>query len=143
MRTYIKVNTPLRQDLMSIFGLSRRSIYKALNGLVNTPKSEKIRQYALAHGGEAVSEIFVPKCKTAHAEDGSFVQIFAGGIAVWVNTKDSTARITQGSKELESFGEVTLNKWSSILRMAQDYADGKYQNKTAVRSAPAAGRDKP
>lgn len=128
MRTYIRVSTPLRQDLMSIFGLSRRSIYKALNGLVSTEKSEKIRQYALAHGGEAVSEIFVPKCKTVHDEDGSFAQIFDGGITVWVNTKDSTARITRGSEELESFEDVTLNRWSAILQMAQDYADGKYQN---------------
>lgn len=128
MRTYIRVNTPLRKDLMSIFGLSRRSIYKALNGLVNTPKSEKIREYALAHGGEAVSEIFVPQCKTVHDEDGRFAQIFDGGITVWVDTKDGTARITRGNEELESFDAVTLNKWSAILQMAQDYADGKYQN---------------
>lgn len=127
MRTYIKVSTPLRQDLMSIFGLSRRSIYKALNGLVNTPKSEKIRQYALSHGGEAVSEIFIPKCKTIHGEDGSFAQIFDGNITVWVNTQDSTARITRRGEELESFDEVTINKWSAILQMAQDYADGKIQ----------------
>lgn len=128
MRTYIRVSTPLRKDLMSIFGLSRRSIYKALNGLVSTEKSERIRQYALSHGGEAVSEIFVPKCKTVHDEDGGFAQLFDGGITVWVNTKESTARITRGSEELESFKEVTMNKWSAILQMAQDYADGKFQN---------------
>ncbi len=128
MRTYIKVNTPLRKDLMSTFGLSRRSIYKALNGLVSTEKSEKIRQYALAHGGEAVSEIFVPQCKTIHNEDGSFAQIFDGNITVWMDTQDSTAKITRGDFELEYFTDVTMNKWSAILRMAQDYADGKYQN---------------
>lgn len=128
MRTYIKVSTPLRKDLMSIFGLSRRSIYKALNSLVTNDKSELIRKYALAHGGEAVSELFVPKCKTVHDEDGGFAQIFDGGITVYVNTKDSTARITRGNLVLESFEDVTLIKWSAILQMAQDYADGKYQN---------------
>lgn len=128
MRTYIRVSTPLRKDLMSIFGLSRRSIYKALNGLVSTEKSEKIRQYALDHGGEVVSEIFVPICKTIHDEDGSFAQVFDGGITVWMNTQDNTAKITLGEFELESFEDVTMNKWSAILQMAQDYADGKFQN---------------
>lgn len=128
MRTYIRISTPLRKDLMSIFGLSRRSIYKALNGLVTNDKSEQIRKYALSHGGETVSEVFVPKCKTIHHEDGCFTQVFDNGITVFVNTMDSTARITRGNLELETFKDVTLKKWSAILKMAQDYADGQYQN---------------
>ena len=128
MRSYIRVSTPLRKDLMSIYGLSRRSIYKALNGLVNTPKSEQIRQYALTHGGEAVTEVFVPRCKTVHHEDGTFAQMFDGGVSVFVDAPRSIAQILCGDFVVEEFHNVTLTTWSAILQMAQDYADGKYQN---------------
>ena len=124
MRTYIKVNAELRNDLMSIFSLSRMSIWKALNGLTNSEKSNQVRQYAIDHGGRYVREDFVPACKTVHHEDGSFIQQFAGGVSVQVTPKEALVTIIRDEVELESFKDATLNDWGNILRLAQAYADG-------------------
>jgi len=124
MRTYIKVDTSLRRDLMKIFDLSRKGVWMALNGVINSEKANQLRRYALANGGQYVREEFVPDCKTVHDEDGGFTQEFGGGVSVRVNTVDSTATISVREQVVERFGQVTLSMWSNILRLAQAYADG-------------------
>lgn len=124
MRTYIKVDERLRSDLMGIFGLSRMSVWKALNGLTASEKSTQVRRYALANGGQYVREEFVPSCKTIHNEDGGFRQEFAGGVSVQVNPSLNTITITRDDEELECFKDVTLNTWGNVLRMAQAYSEG-------------------
>ena len=124
MRTYIKVDAKLRKDLMSLFSMSRKSVWKALNGLTSSPRSSHVRQYALANGGRYVREDFIPTCKTRHTE-GKIIQEFAGGITVIVDTKADMAVIKRGESVLEDFEQVTLDMLSNILRMAQAYADGQ------------------
>ena len=124
MRTYIKVDTSLRRDLMRMFSLSRKGVWMALNGVINSDKANQLRRYALANGGQTVREEFVPSCKTIHDEDGGFTQEFAGGVSVRVDTTNSTATIVIEGQEVEHFDNVTLNSWSNILRLAQAYADG-------------------
>ncbi|MBQ9887764.1 MAG: hypothetical protein IJM41_00770 [Bacteroidales bacterium] len=126
MRTYIKVDANLRKDLMSIFTMSRKSVWKALNGLTASERSSQVRQYALANGGRYVREDYLPTCRT-HETEGDIIQEFEGGITVIVHTEDSTAAIMRGEVELECFEKVTLNMWSNILRLAQAYADGEVE----------------
>ena len=125
MRTYIKINAPLRRRMMETFGVSRKCLFENLNGLVSSERSDEIRTFALANGGRLIrNEEYVPACQTVERADG-FAQLFAGGITVLINTKTSTAAILRGGEELHHYEGVTMNAWSNILRLAQDYAEGR------------------
>lgn len=125
MRTYIKIDTPLRRRMMETFGVSRKCLFENLNGLVSSERSDEIRTFALANGGRLIrNEEYVPACQTVERADG-FAQLFAGGITVLINTKTSTAAILRGGEELHRYEGITMNAWSNILRLAQDYAEGR------------------
>ena len=128
MRTFIKIDTPLRRQMMKKFGISRHGIYEHLNGLVRSEITDDIRAFALANGGRLIkNEEYIPNCRSVDTEDG-FAQVFAGGITVMINIRNSTAVIMRGGEELHRYTDVTMNAWSNILRMAQDYAEGKIEN---------------
>ena len=125
MRTYIKIDTPLRQEMMKKFGMRRNCLYEHLCGLKRSSLSDEIRSYALANGGRLVTnEEYIPSCQTVEREDG-IVQTFAGGITVLINIRNSTALILRGEDVLHRYEGVTMNAWSNILRLAQDYAEGR------------------
>lgn len=128
MRAFIKVDAKLRTKLMKIYGLSRVSVWKALNGLTNTERSFEIRSYALAHGGKMVREDYMPQCKTVLSAYGTFYLEFAGGIRVSLDPVLRVSTITRNGEELERFEEMTLFTWENVLRMAQAYADGNFDN---------------
>ncbi len=125
MRTYIKIDTPLRRWMMKRFRISRNSLYEHLNGLVKSKIGDEIRSFALDNGGRLImNEEYIPNCRTLEQEDG-FTQVFDGGITVLINIKNSTAMILRGEEVLHRYTDVTMQKWSNILRLAQDYAEGK------------------
>ena len=128
MRTYIKIDTPLRRQMMQKFGISRNGLYEHLNGLVRSGITDDLRAFALANGGRLITnEEYVPNCKTAEREDG-IVQMFPGDITVLINTRHSTAVILRGEEELHRYQDVTMNMWSNILRLAQDIAEGRVES---------------
>lgn len=128
MRTYIKIDTPLRRQMMQKFGISRNGLYEHLNGLVRSGITDDLRAFALANGGRLVTnEEYIPSCQTVEREDG-FVQMFPGDITVLINTRHSTAVILRGVEELHRYRDVTMNMWSNILRLAQDIAEGRVES---------------
>lgn len=128
MRTYIKIDAPLRQEMMKKFAMRRNCLYEHLCGLKRSSLSDEIRSYALANGGRLVTnEEYIPSCQTVEREDG-FVQMFPGDITVLINTRHSTAVILRGVEELHRYRDVTMNMWSNILRLAQDIAEGRVES---------------
>lgn len=128
MRTYIKIDKQLRQQMMQMFNINRNNLYENLNGLTKSKLGEEIRAYALNNGGKLIkNEEYVPNCQSVDTEDG-FAQLFAGGITVMINIRTSTAEITKGKEVLHRYTNVTMNMWANILRLAQDYAEGAIDN---------------
>lgn len=121
MRTYIKINSSLRQEIMTMFEISRNSLYEHLNGLTRSKLSEEIRSYALAHGGQMVCETYMPACTTTKTSVG-MAQTFDNGIVVLLDLGTSTARIMRGDEELAHYENVDINAWANILWLAQEFS---------------------
>ena len=120
MRTYIKINSSLRQEMMTMFDISRNSLYENLNGLTKSKLGEDIRAYALSHGGQMVCEAYMPACTTAKTSVG-MAQTFDNGIVVLLDIAENSARIMRDDRELAKYEEVTLDRWANILWMAQTW----------------------
>ena len=127
MRTYIKINASLRQEIMTMFDISRNSLYEHLNGLTRSKLSEEIRSYALAHGGQMVCETYMPACTTTMTSVG-MAQTFDNGIVVLLDIADSSARIMRDDQELARYEAVTLDRWANILWMAQTWDLAQVEN---------------
>lgn len=118
MRTYIRVPDALRKELIAKFGVSRPTVWSALNYLTAGDRPEAIRQYALQHGGSIEEQNFIPNCRTEYTDE-EIVQTFAGGVQVRTDRKDGGVRVMQGETVVESYGAVTLQAWGNILHRAQ------------------------
>ncbi len=118
MRTYIRVPDALRKELISRFGVSRPTVWSALNYVTRSDLAEAIRQYALERGGAIEEQNFIPNCRTEHT-DGEIIQTFAGGVQVRMDRRSGDVRLMQGGKAVESYGAVTLQAWGNILHKAQ------------------------
>ncbi len=120
MRTYIKIDSLLREQMLSLFNVSHNSLYEYLHGLTNSQLGKDVRAYALAHGGQMVCETYMPACTTVKTSTG-LAQTFENGIVVLLDLGDSTARIMRNDQELARYDHVTLDSWANILWMAQTW----------------------
>ena len=118
MRIYIRVPEGLRVELISKFGVSRPTVWAALNYLTNGDRPEAIRQYALLHGGSIEERNFITNCRTAYTVD-EIIQTFPGGVQVRIDRHNSDVRVLQGDKVIESYSAVTLQAWGNLLFHAQ------------------------
>lgn len=119
MRTYIKINPNLRLEMKKHFGVTGKCIWENLNGLVKSDLGDQIRSYALANGGKMICETYVPNCTTVKQEEG-FAQIFPNGVTVVVNTQANAAWIMKGNEVLHRYNDVTMNKLTNILWLAEE-----------------------
>ena len=119
MRTYIKIDSEVRNRIIHKFGVSRKSVWEALCGLFHSEQSENIRQFALANGGKVVCEAYMPSCTTAKTSAG-LAQTFANGVVVLLDLGTSTARVMRGDEEISHYENVDINAWANILWMAQE-----------------------
>lgn len=119
MRTYIKIEPSIRSQIVRRFGITKKSIWEALCGLVHSEQSEQVRQFALANGGKVVCETYMPACTTVKTSTG-LAQTFKNGVVVLLDLQDSTARIMRSDKELSHYENVDINAWANILWMAQE-----------------------
>lgn len=124
MRTYIRVPDALRKELISKFGVSRPTVWSALNYLTAGDRPEAIRQYALQHGGSIEEQNFIPNCRTEYTDE-EIVQTFAGGVQVRTDRNDGIVRLVQDGAVVESYEAVTLQAWGNILHRAQMMSQGR------------------
>lgn len=135
MRTYIKVSSSLRRDIVDRFGIDRILLWRSLVGLSNSDTAKSVRDYALSHGGRWVTEVsFIPDCETRHFE-GGFVQEFKNGIAV--RSLGDKVSILQDGRSVAEFTGVTLNAWGNVLVIAQSLASGMTESKALEKMTEA------
>ena len=118
MRTYIRISEPLREELIERFQTNRTSVYRALNYMSNSARSEAIRKHAMANGGFVVHESFTPECSTEHVKD-MMTHKFANGIEVTINLSNSHAEVRQNGAVIREEDHLTLHGWSNLLYDAQ------------------------
>ena len=118
MRTYIRISEPLREELIEQFQTNRTSVYRALNYMSNSARSEAIRRFALGNGGYEVSENFTPACSTEHSH-GAMTHKFANGISVFINLTNSHAEIRRNDEVIREEEHLTLQGWGNLLYDAQ------------------------
>lgn len=118
MRTFIKVSDPLRGKLIREFGVSRTTVWKALNYLTRGERPDEIRRYALENGGSIEEMGFLPNCRTENTDE-EIIQTFAGGIQVRISIKNSEARLLENGREIEHYESMTLQAWGNLLYHAQ------------------------
>ena len=135
MRTYIKVSSSLRRDIVDRFGIDRISLWRSLSLLNNSGTAKCVRDYALAHGGRWVTEVsFIPNCETRHFE-GGFVQEFKNGIAV--RCLGNKACILRDGRSVAEFTDVTLDAWGNVLVVAQSLASGMTESQALQKITEA------
>lgn len=120
MRTYIKIDSLLREQMLSLFNVSHNSLYEYLHGLTNSQLGKDVRAYALAHGGQMVCETYMPACTTVKTSTG-LAQTFENGVVVLLDLGTSAARIMRGDEELAHYDNVDINAWANILWLAQEF----------------------
>lgn len=130
MRQYIEVSPELRAWIREEFKVSDATVWRALGYLENRRnyeklKHERIRQFALEHGGRIVRKEYIPECSTEGSTRERLVHTFKNGVVVEVSLKDSSARIYKDNKVVRREKSVTLQGWGNLLYEAQELSNGR------------------
>lgn len=121
MGRYIKANLTLRNQLRKDFAVSRTAINRALNFRSFSEMSKKIRNRALANGGELMEPAFYPDCETRHTSD-AIIQTFDNGVVLVISKNDSSATLSRKGEVIKKYRDVTLDKWGFIMDQASSFA---------------------
>lgn len=117
MSRFVKASLMLRSQLMQEFGCSRVSIYNALNFKSFSERAKKIRNRALACGGELMEPVFNSDCETRHTND-AIIQTFENGVMLMISKKDSSAELIRKGEVVKKYRNVTLDKWGFLMDQA-------------------------
>ena len=121
MTRFIKVPLSVRQELSKRFGVSRVAVNDALSYRFNSTRSQKIRNAALAAGGEIMESATWPECRTQHT-DTKIIQTFANGVVLTISKVNSSAELTRDGKVCRRYKGVTIDKWNVLVYQASQMA---------------------
>lgn len=124
MAKFIKTTLKMRQALMKQFGLSITGIKNALAYKSSSERADRIREAALAAGGEIVESAFCPECSTRHTES-EIIQTFANGVVLKINKRDNTAMLKRDNIVIGTYANVTMSVWDDLVVMASNIAFSK------------------
>lgn len=117
MRRYISISEAARKSLIQKYKVNRRTIWEACSFITRNKRGDSIRRDAIALGGRYIEEDFLPNCRTEFFGSGGIRQTFPAKVEVLL--ENDTAIILKNSRELERYGQVTLDGWGNILERAQ------------------------
>lgn len=132
MRKYITAPDQVKKELEKRYGVTRRSVDRALNFTLNSNKCDAIRRSAIELGGEFCEEDFVPNCRTSYV-NGSLVQAFPGNVVLTIRRKDSFAILSVDGKTKYTYESVTVDGWGNILAEAQKLSEERFFEKPSKR----------
>ena len=118
MREFIKTSNGLCKEIQEKFGLTKAGVWKMTHFLSNSDLADRVRTYALAHGGRLVREEFCPDCETEHV-GGMIIQRFAGEVVLTVDTRRGTGTIRQHGQVCLDATDLTVNSWANLCAEAQ------------------------
>lgn len=125
MREFIRISEELREKMKKEFRCERSVIWRACQYLTNGGRAQKIREYALEHGGVAIREEYIPICSCDRDDKEMLVENFGNGVVLELNLKDSSARIRKGDYVHERFEGLTLRGWANACMIAQTIANAQ------------------
>ena len=114
MGKFIKTSVMLRAKLAEQFDVSVNWVKKSLCFKTNSKTAIKIREAALAAGGEELETSFCPDCTTEHTQD-EIIQNFTNGYVLIVSKKDSTAMVKRDDKVIATYANVTMQVWGDLI----------------------------
>lgn len=121
MAKFIKTTLKMRQELMKQFGLSITGIKNALAYKSFSERADRIREAALAAGGEVMESALWPECRTQHTNT-QIIQTFANGVVLTISKVDSSAELTRDGKVCRRYKGVTIDKWGALVDQASQMA---------------------
>lgn len=120
MKKEIRVTNAVRDQIMKEYGVTRQSVWAALNFITRGERPTAMRKDALALGGRYVEENFIPTCSCQHTENG-IIQTFAAGVVLTITQGDAV--ITKNDKEIARYDQIDVAGWGAICAQAQRLAE--------------------
>lgn len=117
MGKFIKTSVMLRAKLAEQFDVSVNWVKKSLCFKTNSKTAIKIREAALAAGGEELETSFCPDCTTEHTQD-EIIQKFNNGVVLTISKKDSSAVLIRKGEVVKKYLNVTFDKWGFLVKQA-------------------------
>lgn len=114
---YISVDNQVRQDIQNEVGCVYNHVYKALRYKGEGEKTTKIRELALARGGEI--RIDAPECETIHDAGGRMIQRMPNGAQVICDKQTGDVRVEHQGVLIASYPNARI----STLLTAQTLAN--------------------
>lgn len=128
----IELSNDKKAKLMRAFGVSRPTVWAALNYITQSSLAKRIRRAAIIEGGRIIDKPrseagFVPNCETRFEhKDGQVYRIFqrfANGVVAVQYASEKKAAIYHDEKEVGCYRNVTVRDWNNILFEAQSLSE--------------------
>ena len=107
----------LRKQLADQFDVSVNWVKKALCFKSYSKTAVKIREAAIAAGGEEMETSFCPDCTTEHTQN-EIIQKFTNGVMLTISKKDSSAVLIRKGEVVKKYRNVTFDKWGFLIEQA-------------------------
>lgn len=117
MGKFIKTSVMLRKQLADQFDVSVNWVKKALCFKSFSKTAVKIREAAIAAGGEEMETSFCPDCTTEHTQN-EIIQKFTNGVILTISKKDSSAVLSRKGEVVKKYRNVTFDKWGFLMEQA-------------------------
>lgn len=119
MKRFIAVTPDTRQAITKVFGMTSRTIDRALSYAQiagNSPQARRIRVMALERGG--IPMITAPEVETFHDADGFMRQYFLNGVMLEANKKTGDVRLIKNSVVIAEYKDIKLTELDEIQKRA-------------------------
>lgn len=117
MGKFIKTSVMLRKQLADQFDVSVNWVKKALCFKSFSKTAVKIREAAIAAGGEEMETSFCPDCTTEHTQN-EIIQKFTNGVILTISKRDSSAVLIRKGEVVKKYRNVTFDKWGFLMEQA-------------------------
>lgn len=132
MIRYIELPAGKKARICRVLGVSRVTLWAALNFQTQSALADKIRRMALQDGGRVISEVdvtngFMPNCQTEYIHGRGtvlgIIQTFPNDVRVEFDNNACTAEISRAGRTVKTFSDVKMRDWTNIVFEAQSLAD--------------------
>ncbi len=104
MKKYIHVTGKVRDKLMKMFGVTRQSVWRALNFERDTDLARKIRKAAYENYG--ILMVSLPAMETFHDSDGYIRKYFPNDAMLEISMADSSADVFMRGKKVKHYDVI-------------------------------------
>lgn len=120
IRKQIEVTKKTRQEIKAAFGCSDMAVWRALNYVLDTDLSRRIRKFALMKGGNIM--FLTPAAETIHDADGFMRQYFNNGTMIEADKNTGTVELIDGSgRVVEHIEHCSIPELYEVQKIARTF----------------------